>query len=295
MITHDKIPAYYDWLSRYVQISNWVAYGERFAAFTMHKSLAVPGEPRAGSSRRTTGVEYANLRLLEVARDAGLPARPLVLDAGCGFGGTIFSWHQWVGGRYDGLSLSQVQVRVAEREARRRGVADQCRFHVASYDDPRPGNYDAVVAIESLLHSANLDTTALNLAGVLRPGGLLLVLDDMATCDLDTIRPADAALVRSHWGCSPYPTYHDFRGAIERGGLAVIYEEDLSPLMGVRSPTFLARQERLYRFLHRAIPVPPVRTVVSAFLGGVALERLHGSGHVEYRLVVARKGDAEGT
>lgn len=34
---------------------------------------------------------------------------------------------------------------------------------------------------------------------------------------------------------------------------------------------------------------PPVRTVVSAFLGGIALERLHGSGDVHYRLFVARR------
>ncbi len=36
MITHDRIPSFYDWLSRYVQLSNWIAYRDRFAGFTMH-------------------------------------------------------------------------------------------------------------------------------------------------------------------------------------------------------------------------------------------------------------------
>ncbi|MGH8909935.1 MAG: SAM-dependent methyltransferase [Egibacteraceae bacterium] len=294
MITHEQIPVFYDWLSRYVQFSNWVAYRDRFAAFTMHKSLDVPGEGNGDRSRRRVGLEYVNQRSLEVAREAGLATRPRVLDAGCGFGGTIFHWQQRVGGRYDGLTLSRVQLKIAERQARQRGIADACQFHLQSYDAPLRRDYDAVVAVESLIHSADLSQTVRNLASALRPGGMLLVLDDMATGDLDVARPADAALVRSHWGCSPYPTYDDFRAAIDCSGLTVIHEEDLSPLMRVRTETFLDRQERIYSLMHRAIPLAPVRTVVSAFLGGVALERLHGSGDVDYRLIVARNDGAEG-
>jgi hypothetical protein len=36
--------------------------------------------------------------------------------------------------------------------------------------------------------------------------------------------------------------------------------------------------------------LPSARTVVSAYLGGIALERLHRSGDVHYRLLVAREG-----
>jgi SAM-dependent methyltransferase len=295
VITHERIPDYYDWLSRYVQFSNWIAYRDRFAAFTMHKSLNVPGEGNGGRRQRTAGLEYVNHRTLDVAREAGLATNPRVLDAGCGFGGTIFHWHQRVGGRYDGLTLSKVQRKIAERQARQRGIADACQFHLRSYDAPLQRVYDAIVAIESLIHSANLNRTILNLASALRPGGMLLVLDDMAMGDLDVVRPADAALVRSHWGCSPYPTYDDFRAAIDHSELTVIHEEDLSPLMRVRTETFLDWQERVYSFIYRMIPLAPVRTVVSAFLGGVALERLHGSGDVDYRLIVARNDGTEGT
>src|SRR5439155_6403115 len=50
VITHEQIPDFYDWLSRYVQFSNWMAYRDRFAAFTMHKKLRVPAG--AGSNSR---------------------------------------------------------------------------------------------------------------------------------------------------------------------------------------------------------------------------------------------------
>jgi SAM-dependent methyltransferase len=293
MITHDRIPDFYDWLSRYVQLSNWMAYRDRFAAFTMHKSLDVPGEEGSGRGGLRAGLEYANDRMLAVAGEAGLPDDPHVLDAGCGFGGTMFHWQRRAAGRYDGLTLSKVQVDVAERHARERGIAEVCRFHLRSYDAPLEREYDAAVAIESLIHAADLDATVANLAGGLRPGGLLLVLDDMATGDLDVAQPADAALVRANWGCpGRFPTHDDFRSALRRAGLTVVHEEDLSPLMRLRSEAFLARQERAYTLLRGAMPVRPVRTVISAFLGGVALERLHGTGDVDYRLIVARNAVA---
>ena len=128
MITHDRIPHYYDWLSRYVQLSNWLAYRDRFAGFTMHKSLKPPGDPRDDRGDLRAGLEYCNDRMLAVAREHGLPAAPRVLDAGCGFGGTMFHWQRRVGGRHDGLTLSKVQLDVGERHARAQGIADACRF-----------------------------------------------------------------------------------------------------------------------------------------------------------------------
>ena len=287
MITHEQIPDFYDWLSRYVQFSNWVAYRDRFAAFTMHKRLRVP--TGAGSNAGpTAGLEYVNDHLLEVA---GLPAGSHVLDAGCGFGGTVFHWQARIGGCYDGLTLSRVQRSVAQREAKRRGIEDVCRFHLQSYDAPLPTDFDAVVAIESLIHSADLAWTIPNLAKALRPGGLLLILDDMATEALDRVRPAEAALLRCHWGCAHYPSADDYRDGLARAGMGLAHEEDLSGLMVPRDGEVLDRLEKAYSRLHRAIPLPPVRTVVSALLGGIALERLHGSGEVHYRLFVARNPD----
>lgn len=151
MITHEQIPDFYDWLSRYVQLSNWLSYRDRFAAFTMHKRLCVPTQA-GGAGGRTAGLEYVNDRLLEVADVAGLPPEPRVLDAGCGFGGTVFHWQRRIGGRYDGLTLSRVQLGVARREARRRGIEASCRFHLQSYDAALERDFDAVVAIESLIH-----------------------------------------------------------------------------------------------------------------------------------------------
>ena len=283
MITHQQLPEYYDWLSRYVQLANWLSYGDRFASFTMHKQLRI----KAANSR-TVGLEYANARVLAVA---GLAPGPRVLDAGCGFGGTIFHWQPRIGGRYEGITLSRVQLAVAQREARRRGIADVCRFRMQSYDGPLGTGFDAVVAIESLIHSPNLDRTLTNLASALAPGAILLVLDDMAACRLDRHRPAEADLLRRHWGCARYWTYDDYRHGLHHAGLSLVHDEDLSALMRPRREETLHRLERTYSLLHRRVPLPAARTVVSAYLGGIALERLHASGDVHYRLLAARKAD----
>jgi SAM-dependent methyltransferase len=288
LITHNEIPAYYDWLSRYVQLANWLAYRDRFASFTMHKRLAVP-PPSEGARRRTAGLEHVNDRLLSAAN---LPASPKVLDAGCGFGGTIFHWHSRLGGSYDGLTLSRVQQRVAGREARRRRIADDCRFHVQSYDLPVAGSYDAVVAIESLIHSRDLMTTIPNLAASLRPGGVMVILDDMATEDIDAAAPAEASALRDHWGCARYATQADYWGAIDRAGLKVESEDDLTAQVQPRDNAVLDRLETTYTRLYKTIPLTSARTILSAYIGGLALERLYLKKLVRYRLIVSRKPGA---
>lgn len=285
MITNDTIPALYDWLSRYVQLANWLSYRDRFASFTMHKTLCVQAAATE-TSARTAGLDYVNDRLLKAAQ---LPAMPRVLDAGCGFGGTIFHWHERIGGVYDGLTLSRVQLRVARREARRRGIDEVCRFHLRSYDAPINESYDAVTSIESLVHASDIAQTISNLAGSLRPGGLMFMLEDMAKVDLEAEAPSEARLLRLHWGCHRYPTQENYRQALERARLRVIHEEDLTPHVRYRSPAILDKQEAKYERLYKLIPFSPVRTVLSAYLGGVGLERLYLKGKVCYQLIVARR------
>lgn len=285
MITHDEIPAYYDWLSRYVQLANWLAYRDRFASFTMHKTLSVPAGIEEGR-KRTAGLEHVNNRLLKAAP---LPPSPRVLDAGCGFGGTIFHWHKSLGGSYDGLTLSRVQLRVARREARRRGIDGDCRFHLQSYDAPIAWDYDAVVAIESLIHSRDIYTTIPNLAKNLRPGGLMVILDDMAEVNLDSKAPDEAEALRIHWGCARYAMQEDYRKAIDNARLSVIHEENLTSQVQPRNASVLDSLEARYNNLYKLLPLTSARTVLSAYIGGLALERLYLQENVCYRLIVARK------
>lgn len=262
-----EIANLYDWLSRYVQLANWIAYRDRFAGFTMHKPL---GEG---------GVQTVNERLLAIA---DLPPHPRVLDAGCGFGGTIFAWHARAGGTYDGLTLSRVQTRVASREAKRRGI--DAHFHLRSFDERIDARYDAIIAIETLIHAPDLAGTVRNLASALVPGGKLLVVDDMPDGDV----PAhDTELLAQYWSSRAW-SIDDFRRAFVHAGLRIDVEEDLTACVRSRDVATLARVERKYARLYRLAPFAPARAVLSAYIGGIAIERLYATGVMRYRLFATR-------
>ena len=84
----------------------------------MHKTLAAPDD-----DSKAAGLSYVNERLLHLVAPR---ADDRILDAGCGFGGTIFHWQARAGGTYDGLTLSRVQLDAARREAQRRALGDVC-------------------------------------------------------------------------------------------------------------------------------------------------------------------------
>jgi len=224
-----------------------------------------------------------------VLRHGGLGSAPRVLDAGCGFGGTIFHLHRHLGGTYDGITLSRPQLRAARREAGRRGIAHACRFVRRSYDEPVTGPYDAVVAIESLSHAPALGRTLATLAAALRPGGRMILVEDMAAGDVDTQAPGEAALLRAHWACMRFPRVADYESFLRAAGLRIEKRIDLTPRVRHRDLAELDRAGAAYASWYRRMPLAPVRRVLSAYIGGIALEKLYAAGLARYQLIVAIK------
>jgi cyclopropane fatty-acyl-phospholipid synthase-like methyltransferase len=278
-----QLVALYDWLSRFNLLANWVLFGHPRADLTMHKTLRIPDGLQAayGKSERRL---YITDRALAAAE---LAPQPLVLDAGCGFGGTVFRWHERTGGSYDGLTVSRVQWKVACREARRRGLAARCRFHLRSYDEPIDGTYDAVVAIEALVHSPCFARTFANLVSALRPGGRLVMVEDVPRDE--AVGDADLEIVRERWALGAVPTSSTYREALAGNRLRVLHDEDLSAGFQTRAPAELRAAEARYRRAHALLPLAGARFVLAAYLGGVALERLYQRDLVCYRLIVAER------
>jgi SAM-dependent methyltransferase len=264
------LAAYYDDLARFTRLAR------RNAGLSVHRRLRGPDG--------VASAQVVHDRLLAALR----PARGArLLDAGCGLGGTCFDWHARVGGDTVGLTVSPAQVARAGAEAARRGIAGSCRFQLMSYDaDLRGlGTFDAVIAIESLAHAADPASTVANLARALRPGGRLAVVDDMPAASL-AADDADLAAFRAGWHCPSLAGAEEMRAIIARAGLAVVHDEDLSPLVPQRAPRQLARLLRLNRWL-RVLPVRAMRRVLDGHHGGLMLERLYRRGLMHYRLIVA--------
>jgi cyclopropane fatty-acyl-phospholipid synthase-like methyltransferase len=115
----------------------------------------------------------------KVVDTLGLRRGESVLEAGCGLGTAAVHVAGEHGVRITGITISPVEAESAQARASETAVADQVRFEVADYHAlPYPENhFDAVLAIESLLHSFSLDKALLEFHRVLRPGGRVAIAE----------------------------------------------------------------------------------------------------------------------
>ncbi|MBL8699521.1 MAG: methyltransferase domain-containing protein [Alphaproteobacteria bacterium] len=269
---------YYDRLALWSRVAGLLGRDGGLGALTVHRALA---DPRTGG-RPTTRRVHDLLR-------AQLPVRrPLVvLDAGCGYGGTMLDLARDIDGRFHGLTLSRRQAEIGRRAARRRGLAARVDLECRSYDAPPDAPVDAILAIESLAHSADPAASVAALARLLRPGGRLLVVDDMP--EPAAAASPDLAVFKRGWRCPVLWSRADYAAAFERLGLALVVDQDLSAALRLRGDAAIARLVRLNRLAHRLVAHDGWRMVMDSHLGGLALERLHRRGLMRYRLLAGER------
>ncbi len=126
---------------------------------------ASPAERTAASAAR------------ELVSYADLPAGGRVLDVGCGVGGPALYLAGTLGFTVDGGPLSAAQAERANEKARAAGLAERARFHrmdalSTGYPDDA---FDAVWALESLMHIPDRAAFFAEALRLLRPGGTLAV------------------------------------------------------------------------------------------------------------------------
>lgn len=277
------IAAYYDNLSRFLDFARRVGRGGGAQQGSAHRFLAgLPEETDAD----ILGPERLDHLVLDAALAARLAANPRVVDAGCGLGGTIFYWKARAGGQYVGLTLSPEQRRRAEDEAQRRGLARDCSFLLRSYHAPLDPSYDAVIAIESLAHSADPHDAVANLSRALRPGGLFVIVDDMPA---PHARPSFLAGFRSGWRAPVLLDVAGFHAALGAAGLTIVRETDLTERLRPRPLPWLRVLIAACGAMRALAPTPGMRDVLDALRGGFFLEALYRTKGMGYRLIVAAK------
>jgi SAM-dependent methyltransferase len=284
------IAQYYNWLAWYQTLVSRLGHRGGFDPLTIHR-LLTPDRP---------DVAPADVVHNRVLGALGALRSPRVIDAGCGVGGTSFFLQSRVGGRYDGLTLSPVQAARASREARRRGVDAECRFHVRSYDQPLDdlagGGADAgvdlgvdlILAIESLAHAADPAHSIVNLARVLTPGGRLAIVDDVPE-DALSEEDGDFRAFRAGWSCPSIARAGTLARALRSAQLNVEHEEDLTPLVPRRDEVELERLIRTNRRWRSVLGATKAGALVDSLYGGLMLERLYARGLMRYRFLLARR------
>jgi tocopherol O-methyltransferase len=274
----EETGAYYDRLTRWTGALRLLGYGGGRRRLTVHRALA---DPRAGGRPTVT-------RLHDLILDAlPLTATPRILDAGCGFGGTLIDFGRRLGGLAVGVTLSDAQAAVASRAIAAAGLGDRVRVEVRSYDHPPPGPFDVVIAIESLAHSPHPPRSLEALSRVLVEGGLLVVVDDMPL--LGAADSADLAAFKHGWRCPVLMSREAYARALAPIGMRIVADHDLSGAYRPRTLEQIARLERLNRLARAVAPSGAWRQMLDSYRGGLALERMYRRGVMQYRLMIARR------
>jgi SAM-dependent methyltransferase len=273
------VARYYKWLDRWVRWNRVVRRYSGFDSHTVHRLLT---DPITGAN----GPLVLHRLMLEGLE---LPRAPRVLDAGCGFGGTAFDLQPRIGGNWLGLTISPIQIRRAQEEADRRGLAGHVRFKLRSYDAPIEEIFDLVIAIESLVHSSDPASTVRNLASSLAPDGHFVLVDDMPKENVPADLLDDVAEAKRMWRCPVMPSEHGWRAAFEAAGLEVVRSADFSAHVWHRPVEEMTRLIERDRRRARWLAWSGLRMIPEANVGGLLLERLAVEGAMQYRVLVGRK------
>jgi SAM-dependent methyltransferase len=274
------VAGYYDALHLWTRVNKGFRAFSGIEARAIHRWLVDPD---------TGEFSPATIHKILLAEGIGDGAPVAALDAGCGYGGTMFALHAARGGRWHGITISPRQAAVGRKAARAQGLADAVTFGCESFDAPQPARFNLVYGIESLIHSGDPLRTIRNLAGALRPGGALVIVDDMTAEPVPQRFARDLAQFKSLWRCPVMPSAEQWSAHLKAAGCAVSAVRDLSALMRPRPEPEVAQAiEEVYarrRWRDRL----GLRRIGEAEIGGLLLERLGRERAVRYMMIRAVK------
>jgi SAM-dependent methyltransferase len=204
-----------------------------------------------------------------------------VLDVGCGFGGTL----DHIRGRNRGCRLSGVNIDERQLQWARRLMgdgpeaisfvtADGCQLPVAT------GVVDHVLAVECVFHFPSRKRFFREAARALRPGGALVLIDDVLTAPSPS---TDHRLVdfRAGWHVSSLLSVAEAAALAADAGLDLAASVDLSPRQRLGRP-----RDRLIGLAQPALRGLRGRSAwAESLVGGHALQQCHRAGLLEYRLL----------
>jgi cyclopropane fatty-acyl-phospholipid synthase-like methyltransferase len=184
----------------------------------------------------------------------------------------------------DGSTLSDVQQAVAQQVCARRHLP-QARVLLQSYDC-LVQQYDAMVAIESLGHAANVGATLHHWAGHLRPGGVVVIIDEIFRPEVSPEHPEIQQLLQS-WHFSLLLQRAPVEALVQAAGLHIAAWIILSERYHVHTRPDDVCDDLLHAYQQQeAHP---------GYIGGMLLEKFYNRGWVEYVLMVLTQRSARGS
>ena len=260
----------------------FLRYGQGGGAGAIHRAVWGPGvETREGA------FHYVEDRLVEQLGEAPRSvAEPTVVDLGCGVGGSLCYLAARLPIRGAGVTLSPVQARLAAERIRAAGLRDRIRCVEGDYADPGldlPAA-DLVYAIESFVHGPDPAGFFAQCARILRPGGLLLICDDVLRPAVDRAARRTIDRFRRGWRINTLLDREALRALAGNAGFEHRSTDDLTPFLELGRP-----RDRALDLLAAVVGRLPVHARLGHLTGGSALQTCLRRGWIGYDLARFRR------
>ncbi|MEU7526599.1 geranyl diphosphate 2-C-methyltransferase [Saccharothrix sp. NPDC042600] len=140
-----------------------------------------------------------------------------MMDGGSGRGGTSFMANQRFGARVDGVSISEAQVEFANDQARKRGVADQVRFHFKNMLDTgfETGSMRGIWTNETTMY-VDLQQLYGEFSRLIAPGGRYVCITGCYN-DVTGGRSRAVSQIDQHYICNIHPRSEYFKALADNG------------------------------------------------------------------------------
>ena len=280
---HTHVRRYYD-----RHTATFLRYGQGGGAGAIHRAVWGPGV-----ETREAAFHYVEDCIAEQIRTTWAAVAELsVVDLGCGVGGSLCYLAKRLPIRGAGVTLSPVQARLAAERIRDAGLEDRIRCLEGDYADPGldlPAA-ELVYAIESFVHGPDPAGFFAQCARVVRPGGLLLICDDVRrAADSGAARRAIDRFRRG-WRINTLLDREALRTLAAEAGFEHRSTQDLTPFLETGRP-----RDRTIGLLAALVGWLPVDAKLGHLTGGSALQTCLRRGWIGYDLALFRRAGGPAT
>lgn len=270
-----RVRRYYD-----RHTATFVAFGRGGTVGAIHRAVWAPGV-----TTREQAFHYVDEQVAACIR--GLPPAerpPHVVDLGCGVGASLCHLAGALPIRGTGVTVSAVQAQLARQRVRESGFGDRVAVIEASFDD-LPASVekaDVAYAIEAFAHAPDPARFFAQCGRLIRPGGLLVICDDVRRPGAGRHAARTIARFEQGWHLNSVLSPADMQAHARAAGFAPESTRDLSPYLEPRTVRDRVLDALLGWLPLQATPLGPV-------LGGTALKTCQAHGWLGYEFAVFRR------
>lgn len=159
-----------------------------------------------------------------------IESKDTVLDAGCGVGGTSIHVAETTGAVVEGITLSDVQLKIAKRKASKSPAAQLINFSKQDFTNTnfRENTFSKVFGIESVCHAHRKVDFLKEAYRLMKPGGRIAVVDFfLAKENLDAREMKIYTKTIEGWSMPNLSTTEDFSTFLKQAGFEHVVFRDM--------------------------------------------------------------------